>query len=123
MAESVGEVGDLAAVWRRVFAEHAAAGGTAAAICARHGVRAASWSYWRKKLGVVPQGGKRPASGEPRRKRTKVVQGFAELVVRSEGQPDTRGIEIALSGGTVVRVGTGAGERELAMVLKALGAC
>jgi hypothetical protein len=64
-------------------------------------------------------------SGERRaaQKAHKGGPGVAELVVRSEGQPDTRGIEIALSGGTVVRVGTGAGERELAMVLKALGAC
>lgn len=115
MAGSAGGASDLAAVWRRVFEEHASGGGTIVAVCARQGVSRGSWYFWKRKLGIAS-----PAA----KPRAKFGSGFAELVVR-EGAPPAAAfaIEIVLRSGAVVRVGAGAGERELAMVLRVLASC
>jgi len=42
----------LEARWRAVFAKHAAGQGSMAEVCARHGVAAGSWSFWKRKLGI-----------------------------------------------------------------------
>jgi len=91
--------------------------GTAADLCARHGVSKGSWYYWKRRLGLV--------LGEPGPARE---ARFAELVVRAEPScaEAARGggaVEVILPGGAVVRVGPGAGEAELAMVLRVLRQC
>ena len=99
---------DLAAVWRARFAAYEAGSDSVAAVCGRLGIPVANWYYWRKKLSV----------GEAR------PQAFTELVVAGAAPGGlSHGIEVALASGIVIRVGEGAGERELALVLRALGAC
>lgn len=96
---------DLAAVWRRVFDEHASGAGTMGALCAKHGVSKGAWYYWRRRIGSAPKG-------------------FAELVVQGAAPPSGHcAVEVALPSGAVVRVHPGAGEREVALALRALGAC
>ena len=70
MADVVRGAVDLAGVWRALFAEHASSGESMVSACARHGVSAGSWYFWKRKLGIAP-----------RRRAAKRGSGFAELVV------------------------------------------
>jgi hypothetical protein len=111
--------GGGAEVWRRVFEEHAAGLGSAAALCARHGVSKGSWYYWKRRLAFFDSRNSPPTPAGAAR--------FAELVVREEMahvQEACGGvIEVILPGGAVVRVLAGAGERELEIVLRVLRSC
>lgn len=115
MSEQTARAVDLAATWKRLFEEYDPARESILGICTRFGLSPGSWSYWRRKLGV--------AGGPQRQQTRRRGPAFAELVVREDPQQSGAGVEIALVSGAIVRVGIGSSERELAMVLKALGAC
>ena len=105
---------DLATSWRALFAEYDPAAETMAAACARRGLSTGGWYYWRKKLGIDPA-----RSGRRAKHRT----GFVEVLVQDAAPVPQPVIEIAFRSGAIVRVGAGAGARELEMVLRALGGC
>ena len=97
---------DRAAQMRELIAEFETSGESQVGFCRGHGLALSTFLYWRRRIRGASQAGARSA--------------FVELQVVS-GKAGA-GVEIALPGGAVAKIGLDASEELIRRVLRAAGA-
>ncbi len=102
-------------LWRDRLTRQASSGQSVRAFCQEEGVKESAFFYWRREIA------RRNGVNAAPNKKAKHSEALASVVVIDEPRGAmTAPIEVVLSGGVVVRVGSEATRQQLAMVLDAL---